>query len=221
MTADSRDRNDSTHSAADSVPAEEAGAAAERGPQPPPPSREELLRVRRRDEDALGRFFDRYFPRVHGLLLRLLGDETAAEDATQEVFLKVYRAIDRLDPDRDPAPWLTTIAYNLCRDRWRSVADRMDRRSSSLEGRPGLSSRLGDDGPDPEERTLALERQALVQRAVARLPEPQREVVLLHDYEGWTHERIARHLDASHAAIRKRYSRALSALAELLKETLG
>ncbi len=186
-----------------------------------PPSREELLRVRDREEAALGRFFDRYFSHVYGLVRRLLRDETLAEDATQEVFLKVHRAIDRLDPERDPAPWLTTIAYNVCRDRWRSSADKMDRQSSSIEDQPGLSNRLGDSRSTPEEDALAHERQRLVQEAISRLPEPQREVVVLHDYEGMTHDEIAQMVGASHAAIRKRYSRALNALADLLKETLG
>lgn len=214
---------DPTHEADAGVPADGAPTTKSRGsgPELPPPDREELLRVANRDEAALGRFFDHYFAHVFGLVRRLLRDETLAEDATQEVFLKVHRAIERLDPDRDPAPWLTTIAYNVCRDRWRSSADRMDRQSSSIEDQPGLSNRLGDRGPTPEEHSLALERQRLVQEAIARLPEPQREVVVLHDYEGMTHDEIASMVGASHAAIRKRYSRALSALADLLKETLG
>ena len=139
----------------------------------------------------------------------------------QEVFLKVHRAIERLDPDRDPAPWLTTIAYNVCRDRWRSAADRMDRQSSSIEDQPVLANLLQHGGPTPEDETLAGERQRLVQRAIEALPEPQREVVVLHDYQGMTHDEIARMVGASHAAIRKRYSRALSALGEILRETLG
>jgi RNA polymerase sigma-70 factor, ECF subfamily len=217
-------KKDPTHPAGPTVPEDGAPAppsARGSGSELPPPTREELLRVRDRDEAALGRFFDRYFTHVFGLVQRLLRDETMAEDATQEVFLKVHRAIDRLDPERDPAPWLTTIAYNVCRDRWRSSADKMDRQSSSIEDQPGLSNRLGDSGLTPEENTLVLERQKLVQDAISRLPESQREVVVLHDYEGLTHDEIAQMVGASHAAIRKRYSRALSALADLLKETLG
>src|SRR5262249_28767345 len=68
-----------------------------------------LERVRARDPEALGQFYDRYLDLVFGLASRLLGDRTLAEDATSEVFLKVHRAADRLDPTRDPAPWLATI----------------------------------------------------------------------------------------------------------------
>jgi RNA polymerase sigma-70 factor (ECF subfamily) len=59
-----------------------------------------------------------------------------------------------------------------------------------------------------------------VQKAIDRLPEQQREVVMLHDYQGLTHDQIAQIIGASHAAVRKRYSRALSALGETLTEWL-
>ncbi|MEP7029028.1 MAG: sigma-70 family RNA polymerase sigma factor, partial [Candidatus Eisenbacteria bacterium] len=86
-----------------------------------------LERVRVRDPEALATFFETYFDRVFSLVHRLLGDRTQAEDAVSEVFLKVHRAIDRLDPARDPMPWLVTIASNVCRDHWRSGAERMRR----------------------------------------------------------------------------------------------
>lgn len=177
--------------------------------------------MRMRDAQALGRFFDAVFPRIYGLMFRLLGNVAEAEDATQEVFVKVHRAIDRLDPQRDPSPWLTTIAYNVCRDRWRSAGEKMSRHSTSIDDQPALAGRLPQSGPNPEEELVTAERERLVQQAIDRLPPPQREVVVLHDYEGLAHEEVARILGASHVAVRKRYSRALAALAALLKDELG
>ena len=184
------------------------------------PPREELERVRDGDPAALGRFFDRYFPMVFGLVARLLNSRSAAEDAAQDVFLKIYRAIGRLDPERDPGPWVTTIAYNVCRDRWRSSSGRMDRHSSSVEDRPELAHHLRDDRPDPQDALLMDERERIVQQALMELPEAAREVIVLHDYEGLGHDRIAEMLGASHAAIRKRYSRAVRSLGEILKGRL-
>ena len=186
----------------------------------PPPPREELLKVRDRDPEALGRFFDHYFDVVFGLAVRLLGDRMAAEDVTQDAMIKAHRAIDRLDPDRDPGPWLTTIVYNVARDRWRSAAGRMDRQSASIDDQPELQHVLRDGGPDPAAGLETREREELVQRALMELPESAREVIVLHDVEGLTHERVAEMLGASHAAIRKRYSRALQALGEILREML-
>ncbi len=168
----------------------------------------------------MGAFFDAYFPHIYGLVFRLLGHEAAAEDAAQEVFLKVHRAIGRLDPERDPGPWLTTIAYNVCRDRWRSSADKMSRQSSSLEHQPELANRLTHPDESPEDSVLRSERASLVRRALDQLPEQQREVVLLHDYEGFTHDEVATMIGATHAAVRKRYSRALASLGVVLKDWL-
>lgn len=209
-----------THPGDEGVPArdEELSEKGRRAIEPPP--REELVLVRDADPEALGRFFDRYFPMVFGLVARLLGSRSAAEDAAQDVFLKAYRAIDRLDVDRDPGPWLTTIAYNVCRDRWRSSAGRMDRHSASVDDRPELAHRLRDERPDPQAELLATERERMVQQALLELPVAAREVIVLHDYEGLAHDRIAEMLDSSHAAIRKRYSRAVKALGEILRGRL-
>ena len=190
------------------------------GGRPAPPPREELERVRARDPEALGAFFERYFDRVYGLVYYLLGERAAAEDATQEVFLKVHRAAAQLDPARDPAPWLSAIAYNTCRDLWRSGAYRMSRRSASIEQDPVATMRLAH-ADDPERNLLGAERERLVREAIARLPEPLRAAVLLYDYEGLSHQEIARVLNLNHAAARKRYSRALAALGKLLREKLG
>ncbi len=179
-----------------------------------------LERVRARDASALETFFEAYFDRVHGFVRRLIGDPNLAEDVTQDVFLKVYRAADRLDPGRDPMPWLMTIAHNACRDFWRSGTYRLGRRASSIEDTPGLEQALPSRST-PESELLGAERERLVQAAILKLPEALREPLLLHDYEGLGHEQIAEILGIQYAAARKRYSRALSALARHLKEALA
>jgi len=182
--------------------------------------REVLEAVRRRDPEALSRFFEVYFMTVYGTAYRLLGNRDAAEDITQEVFYKVHRAAHQLDPERDPAAWLAGITTNACRDLWRSRAHRMGKESSSLDDNPVVAARLASPGPDPEQDADRGEREALVQAALQELPDPMREVVVLHDYQGLTHDEIASMTGATHAAIRKRYSRALDRLGEILKERL-
>ena len=181
------------------------------------PSRAEIEAVRARDAAALGRFFERYVNRVFGLTLRLVGERALAEDITQEVFLRVHRAAHTLDPERDPGPWVMTIAHNLCRDVWRSGAYRMGRQSESLDGDPAAAERLSSGINQPERDHERSERERVVQDALLALPEHLRAVIVLHDYEGLGHEEIARSLGIEHAAARKRYSRALAALAGLLE----
>jgi RNA polymerase sigma-70 factor (ECF subfamily) len=177
-----------------------------------------LEAARRREPAALEAFFDVYFAPLHSFAWRLLGDRTAAEDLTQEVFLKVHRALDTLDPGRDPWPWIATIAHNACRDRWRSAAFRLDRRSDSIDADPVHGADLVARGGDPESQAIAAERQRRVRAAIAKLPEAQREMVLLYDYEGLSHLEVAELLGIGHAAARKRYSRALEALGAILRE---
>jgi len=190
-------------------------------PGPPTHDPGELERVRARDPEALAAFFERHFDRVYGTVYRLLGDRTLAEDMTQEVFLKVHRAAHQLDPARDPGPWLTTIAHNACRDLWRSNAWKLTRRAASLDGDSPLAATLSHPARDPERELLARERERLVQEALVKLPEPLRVAIVLHDYQGLGHEEIAVATGIQHAAARKRYSRALAALARLLGDSLA
>ncbi len=179
--------------------------------------RKTLEGVRNKESWALSEFFDFTFNRVYSLAARLLGDHTAAEDVTQEVFIKVYRFADSLDPDRDPLPWLTTIAYNECRNLWRSPGHRAKLAAISIDADPAVTDQLTGGTPNPETKVLEGERDQLVQDAVMRLPVELRTVVILRDYHGMSHEDIAGLIGTSHAAVRKRYSRALGKLADDLR----
>lgn len=213
-------RENPAHSAPPNVPspASPTGPPGNDG-RPNPLDAETLERIRRRDPEALGALFDRYFDSVFGLVFRLLGDRTLAEDAASEVFVKVYRAAHQLDSSRDPAPWLMTIATNVCRDLWRSGAWRMNRRSHELDD-PVAAAHLTTGRNDPEQDVAQRERERAVQDALTRLPEPLRVAIVLHDYEGLSHQQIAEMTGIEHAAARKRYSRALAALARELKGRL-
>jgi RNA polymerase sigma-70 factor (ECF subfamily) len=192
------------------------------GKRPPSPERAEfwaplddalLAGVRRRDARALGLFFDHVFPFVYSLATRLTRDRTAAEDVTQEVFLKVHRAADKLLPERSPYPWLSTITVNTCRDLSRSRSRRME---TPLDGETAAGIR--DPAPGADDTVLLAEQSRLLDRALASLARRQREIVLLHDYCGWTHEEIAGLVGASPVAVRKRYSRALDAMRDRVRE---
>lgn len=178
----------------------------------------DLEGVRRRDPRALGAFFDAYFDRVFGLVFRLLGDRTLAEDAAQEVFLKVHRSAHMLDPGRDPGPWVTTIATNVCRDLWRSGAYRMSHKSLPIDDTPGLRETLASPARNPEAEALASERARLVQAAVQALREPLREVLVLREYQALGYDQIASITGLNEAAVRKRYSRALAEMGKFLRK---
>lgn len=178
----------------------------------------DLAQVRDRDPDALGRLFDAYFGRIYSLAFRLMGQAAAAEDITQEVFLRVHRAAHQLDPARDPAPWLLTITTNLCREKWRSRQGRQDKQTLSIDAEPAFAAHLAAAGASPDLAAEAADSERLLAQALARLPDNMREVVVLHDLQGLTHEEIAGLLAEEAPAVRKRYSRALGRLRELLED---
>jgi len=167
----------------------------------------------------LGQFYERYVDLVFGLAWRMLGERVLAEDAASDVFLKVHRAADRLDPMRDPAPWLVTITTNVCRDLWRSGAYRMSRRAADVDD-PASAAVLSTGRNDPEQDALGSERERLVQAALLELPEPLRTAIVLHDYQGLDHRQVAEVLHIAHDAARKRYSQALTALEQQLRGRL-
>jgi RNA polymerase sigma-70 factor (ECF subfamily) len=174
--------------------------------------------VRRGDGEALAEFFDTYFDLIYSLAYRLLGNRHTAEDVTQEVFLRVQRAAGSLDTGKDPRPWLRTITTNICRDHWRSFEAKLARKAVVADDPEVPGPALTADTPQADARLLEEEKQAHVQRAIMELPEDLREIVILRDYEGLDHQAIAEIVDASHAAVRKRYSRALTRLGELLQD---
>lgn len=176
--------------------------------------------VRRHDPASLEAFFEEHVDGIYDLAYRLLGEPAPAEDAAQEVFLRVHRAAASLDPDRDPGPWLRKVTRNVCRDVWRSPAYRFAQRSVPLDPDPPQARVLAASPENPEEIAVTGERAQMVQAAIGRLPEELREVVVLHDYSGLRHNEIAEIVDASHAAVRKRYSRAIARLADMLKGVL-
>ena len=176
--------------------------------------------VRAGDPEALGEFFDHYFPRIFATVHRLVGQRAIAEDVTQDVFLRLQRTIRRVDGSRDLAPWLFTVCVNACRDHWRSRWWRMAKQSVSISDHAIASSLLSHE-PDPIESVLVQERKSRVNAALQRLPDALREAVVLHDCDGLGHAQIASIAGISHAAARKRHSRALRILADLLREKVG
>ena len=174
-----------------------------------------LERLPRRDPAALEAFFDAYMPRVYGYVRRMVGDDSLAEDLTQEIFLQVHRSLESYDPGRDIRPWLFSIATNKVRDHWRSRRHREEQGEESAD-QEGLAELLSADDP-PDARLSASELEARVRQALEALPEGMRMTVLLRVWEGLSFEEIGRILERNDVAVRKRFSRAL----EVLRQALG
>lgn len=183
---------------------------------PPPagaPTDGELITAHRAgDARALEALIRRYQAPIFRLFFRATGSQADAEDLTQKAFLK---ALDRLPRLRKPDAfrgWLFTIALNLTRNRYRSRARWRSAGEGPLEEAP-------DDGASAEdllERRRRLER---VERAIARLPRLQREVVRLRLHAELPFRAIAEVLGSSEASCKVSYHHALEKLRTALEET--
>ncbi|MDX2192145.1 MAG: sigma-70 family RNA polymerase sigma factor [Gemmatimonadales bacterium] len=147
------------------------------------------------DADAFDRLVRRHFRVAYAVALGVLGDAMQAEDACQDAFL---RALEKLEGCREPerfAGWLAMIVRRTALNALRG--DRRRRQDDLDEGAQLPAPAGGGDAAVREELRGALER------ALAGLPAPQREVVLLHDHEGWSHAEIARQLGCSEVMSRQ------------------
>lgn len=177
-----------------------------------PTDGELVRRARRGDEVAFGRLVERYQRPAYAVALSVLGRHEDAEDAAQESFLV---ALDRLDECRSPdkfGGWLMTIVRNRSKN--------LIRRESLRETDqvpPGARSRA----PTPDKVAEATELRALLRQALSELPEVQRQIVLLHDLEGWKHREIAERLSLPSGTVRSHLHFARKALRKALERQPG
>ncbi len=152
---------------------------------------------------AFGEVVDRYGERLASYLARMVGTHGPIADLTQETFLKAYRGLASYDDQRSFAGWLFGIATNLAHDHARRAAVRRT---------DPLPDRADDPERDPAGLAAGAERTQRVRRALLDLPEPQREVVLLHVYETMSYAEIGTALGIPEATARSRMRYALERL---------
>jgi RNA polymerase sigma-70 factor (ECF subfamily) len=165
--------------------------------------RDVLERFRLGDEAAVKAVYDRFGGPVFALSMSILGDHGLAADATQQTFIKAWRAASTYDAERSFAPWIYAIARRTAIDLYRQrsrlvVSDDVD--IVSLP--PGLET---------------VWEVFEVRSALDRLPDEERQVVKLSHFDGFTHVEIAARLDIPVGTVKSRSHRAHKRLVELLR----
>ena len=157
--------------------------------------------------DQLVRRWDR---KIQGVVYRLVGNHDEARDLSQEAFLKAYRALGTFKQEARFSSWLYQIAINATRDRLRCRRRRTDLSLDDVEEK-GESS-LRDGAPNALDLIESRDLSRAVAVAMAALPEEQREVVILKEYEGLTFPEIAETLDVPLSTVKTRLYRGLGQL---------
>ena len=167
------------------------------------------VRAAQADRAAFGALYRRYLDRVYGYCFYLLGDHHDAEDATERTFLAALDAIDRFrDDGASFRSWLFRIAHNQLANVLRA---RSRRRTEPLDGVPEPAS-----GTDPAAVAGTADEARRLRRALGRLSDDRRQVVILRFVDGLSAREIGAVLGRSEGAVRVLQHRALRELAAIL-----
>lgn len=170
------------------------------------------------DRNAFRMLVERHYNTVNRLCRSILRSQEDAEDATQEVFLRVYEALGQFAGRGAFGAWLRRLTVNHCLNRRQSAAARASAQSYSLDL---LAETLpASDENDPEETLLRQEERARIQSELEELPPSQRAALGLRLLEGLSYEEIAEILGVPVNSVRSWLHRGRARLREALQEVV-
>lgn len=160
------------------------------------------------DQAAFGQLALRYQDRLYAAMLGVTGSAEEAEDVVQDALVRAFLKLDSFQQNSQFFTWLYRIAFNVALSRHRRRRSRIS--IDSTRDTSGMEP--VDDGELPDEPLLRSERVDLVRRALARLTEQHRAILVLREMEECSYEAIAEILNISIGTVRSRISRARSQL---------
>lgn len=146
--------------------------------------------------------------RVMAMTWRMLGNDADAHDASQEVFLRVYKYLGTFKQDQDFFAWLYRITMNVCRDMLKQRKHQGDRFVLFAEDEDQESLAVVAEQDDAEQLLMQAQRRELIATAIATLPFKERASIVLRDVEGLSTDEVARILKSSSTTVRSQISSA-------------
>jgi RNA polymerase sigma-70 factor, ECF subfamily len=171
-----------------------------------------IERLRSGEPEAFDNLTTRFSADIYAVLYRITESAEDAADLTQETFLSALRSIRSFRGDSELKTWLTRIAINHSRNRFRWWKRRRRDATVSLDAQIGdTNSSIGDlivgDGESAEEAVLRQEREAALRKALAEMRQHYREAIVLCDIEGYSYEEIAAALEINLGTVKSRIAR--------------
>lgn len=159
--------------------------------------------------------------KVYNIALRMLTNEQDAFDASQEVFLKVYKNLDKFQENSSFSTWLYRITTNTCLDFIRKHKDRKNDVSidAQVEFDDGETSfQLKDKKVDVEEEVLKKERRQVLLEAISQLNPEHRKMIVLRELQGMSYQEIAEITGANIGTVKSKINRARISLKNSLEK---
>lgn len=181
----------------------------------------DMARLAAGRDAALNDLMERHGQRLFHYLLRLLQDETKANDAAQESFVKVYLNRAKFRDESKFSTWLYAIATNVARDhfRWKQRHPEISL-DAQADDHQSLAELLPDSGRTAPDTLIAEERAEQVRLAVQALPEDLRTALVLAEYENLSQEEIARILGCTRKTVEMRIYHARAQLRKSLGDLM-
>ncbi|WP_027410619.1 RNA polymerase sigma factor SigW [Anoxybacteroides tepidamans] len=169
--------------------------------------------IQKGDQNAYAEIVELYKDKVYRLCYRMLGNRHEAEDAAQEAFIRAYVNINTYNPTMNFSSWLYRIATNLSIDKLRKKKPDiyLDEEVSGTEGLT-MYSQLPSKEASPEDAVESLELQETVQKAIEKLPEKYRSVIVLKYINDLSLQEISEILDLPIGTVKTRIHRGREAL---------
>ena len=162
------------------------------------------------DYSPASEIYDRYSARIYNFAFRFLKNAEAAEDATQEVFVKMLKHANQFHGDAKLSTWLFSITANWCRDYLRKADNKAKESDDVLVTLPAPNEL------SPERKLELRENEVRVRKALEALTPEQREAILLSRYQGLSYAEIAQIAGCSEGAVKTRVFRAMETLKKAL-----
>jgi RNA polymerase sigma-70 factor (ECF subfamily) len=177
-----------------------------------PPDAELIERCLRSDDSAWEQIVSRYKRRVFHVSYKFTGRVADAEDLTQEIFLKVFKSLDKFNRDADFSTWLSSVARNYCIDRYRAR-----RREREVVVDDLLAFDLAPAASGNPHRALEeSDRAAFLREGIRELPSKLREAVLARDLQGLSYQEMVIALDCPEGTVKSRINRGREELKRIL-----
>ena len=167
------------------------------------------------DSTAFEQIILQYETRVVTMAARLLGTRDDAQDVAQEVFLRAFKYLHRLDLQKPLEPWLIRITVNVCRD----VGRRRQRQRNTFVEIEAPDT--VDQSADPYAGLARKQERLILQRALDGLPEKERLAIILRDVEGLSTAEVASILQSSETTVRSQVSRGRLRLKATIDRLMG